>query len=226
MRCKKAREYVNQDLDAILPPDATGKLQDHLDACDDCRTYREDLLVGQRLFAATEPTLSENFEWKLQLRLNRALQEAAGQTHYPWHEEKADRWLWWRNFGAATAVGLAAVLALAMVFGPLDTSGSASRTPGPVAATDRLPLFQPSNGGLYRPAGRPVSLTGNQVGAQRYLDSGWTGSPTADLQTIRKLKDENRRLVNLLLQYQRTNENLRARLDTSATSPLDLGQDK
>ena len=68
MRCNKAREFVSQELDAILPPDATGRLRDHLDACADCREYREDLLVGQRLFAATEPTLSENFEWKLQLR--------------------------------------------------------------------------------------------------------------------------------------------------------------
>ena len=49
MRCNKAREFVSQELDAILPPDATGRLRDHLDACADCREYREDLLVGQPL---------------------------------------------------------------------------------------------------------------------------------------------------------------------------------
>ena len=230
MRCNKAREFVSQELDAILPPDATGRLRDHLDACADCREYREDLLVGQRLFAATEPTLSENFEWKLQLRLNRALQEAAGEVRYPWQDPEPDRWHWWRNFGASTAVGLAAVLALAMVFGPVErVRPSATRTAGPAIATsntDRLPLFQPGNGGLYQPAARPVSLNQRPSTGTRFVETGWTGTATEDLKTIRRLRDENRRLSNLLIQYQRQNERLRAQLDTSGTRALDLGQEQ
>ena len=130
MRCGKAREYVSQELDGALPPDATGKLRDHLDTCGDCREYRDDVLLSQRLLAATEPQLPDNFEWKLQLKLNQAIQQTAGETRYPWHEEVGDRWAWLRNFGAATAVGLAAVLALAMFFGPVGTGN----TNGPMAS--------------------------------------------------------------------------------------------
>ena len=88
MRCSKARDYVSQEIDAILPPDATGKLRDHLDSCADCQQFHEDLLMGQRLLAATEPELPENFEWKLQLKLNQALQQSAGESHYTWSDER------------------------------------------------------------------------------------------------------------------------------------------
>lgn len=235
MRCSKAKEFISQDLDAVLPPDATGNLRDHLDACADCREYREDLLLGSRILAATEPELPDNFDWKLQLKLNQAIQQTAGEAHYPWHEEKVDRWVWLRNFGAATAVGLAAVLALAMFFGPVG-SGS---NPGPVASrsaagstaesavaanTDRRPLFQPRSGGLYRTGVQTtVSAAGRSVsGGANYLDRGWAGTSTEDLHTIGRLRLENQRLNIRLLQYQRANAMMRAQLDTGGTDALDL----
>lgn len=236
MRCSKARDYVSQEIDAILPPDATGKLRDHLEDCADCRQYHEDLLLGQRLLAATEPELPENFEWKLQLKLNQALQQSAGEAHYPWSEEKtADRWSWLRNFGAATAVGLAAVLALAMFFGPTNTGNmgapdSIGANRGAVAAvtTDRRALFQPSNGGLYQSnIQQRVSTGGGAIGGQTgFLDRGWSGSNTEDLITIRRLRVENQRLANTLLQYQHVNALLRAQLDTSGAEALDLQQEQ
>ncbi len=70
MRCNKAQEYLGLDLDGVLPPDATVQLTSHLDGCSECREFREDLLMGQRVLKATEPELPENFDWKLQLRLN------------------------------------------------------------------------------------------------------------------------------------------------------------
>jgi len=231
MRCSKAREYVSWDLDAVLPPDATGKLREHLDQCGDCRQYRTDLLLGQRLMAATEPELPENFEWKLQLKLNHALQQTAGEAHYPWQSETADRWAWLRNFGAATAVGLAAVLALAMFFGPETTGLGPARiaqrndsSPVTATASDRRALFQPGNGGLYRSTTqRLVSGDGRTVdGGSAYLGRSWAGPNTEDLITIRRLNVENRRLNNLMLQYQRSNTMLRAQLDTSGTHALDL----
>ena len=221
MRCQKAKEYVSRELDALLPPDATGKLRDHLDACSDCREFREDLLLGQRLLAATEPRLPDNFDWKLQLRLNQALQRTAGEERYPWQTPQADRWVWRRNFGAATAVGLAAVLALAMFFGPVE----ATRLERPVAvnASDRLPLFQPGSGGLYRTGTQQqVSAGGRTLPGAAYLDRGWSGSNTEDLKTIRRLRVENQRLTNMLLQNQLQNEMIRAQLDTGATKALDL----
>ena len=240
MRCSKAREYVSQEIDAILPPDATGKLRGHLDSCSDCRQYHEDLLMGQRLLAATEPELPENFEWKLQLKLNQALQQSAGEVNYPWSEESSagesssDRWSWLRNFGAATAVGLAAVLALAMFFGPTDTGNmnapQAIRSErSTVAATDRRGLmFPPGNGGLYQSEiQQRVSSNGSRVSnGSGILDRGWSGSNTEDLIAIRRLRVENQRLANTLLQYQHVNALLRAQLDTSGAEALDLQQER
>ena len=70
MRCQKIREYISQEMDELLPPAVTGELTSHLDSCADCREYREDLLLGRRAILATTPELSDNFEWKLQLKLN------------------------------------------------------------------------------------------------------------------------------------------------------------
>ena len=119
MRCSKARDYLSRDLDGLLPPDATAGLREHVDACDACSAFREDLVLGRRLLAATEPHLPDNFDWKLQLRLNQALQQRAGETAYPWQEGSMPRrGSWLPAFGAASSVGLAAVLAVAVLFGP------------------------------------------------------------------------------------------------------------
>ena len=231
MRCSKIHQYVSQDLDAVLPPDAAGALRDHLDACADCRGYREDLLMGRRILAATEPQLPENFEWKLQLKLNQVLQQTAGELHYPWQEEKVDRWVWMRNFGAATAVGLAAVLALAMFYGPVgprfNGSPTMTRTESSLLMagnTDRRSLFQPRTGGLYQSGVQNlVSAGGNTISrGNGSLDRGWSGSNTEDLYTIGRLRLENQRLNSMLLQYQRANAMMRAHLDTSGTDALDL----
>lgn len=228
MRCSKAREHVSQEIDAVLPPDATGKLRDHLESCAECREYREDLRLGQKLLAATEPRLPDNFEWKLQLKLNQALQQTAGEARYPWQEDVAvDRWNWLRNFGAATAVGLAAVLALAMFLGPVEQPNDI--TPLAANTSDRRPLFQPGNGGLSRPGTRQMVSTAGQIAPRRataYLDRGWSGANTEDLKTIGRLRAENQRLANMLLQYQQANEMLRTQLDTSGTHALDLQHER
>ena len=119
MRCSKARDYLSRDMDGLLPPDATAGLRDHVDKCRECQSFREDLVLGRRLMAASEPQLPDNFDWKLQLRLNQALQQRAGETAYPWQEESASRRnAWLPAFGAATSIGLAAVLAFAVFLGP------------------------------------------------------------------------------------------------------------
>lgn len=112
---------MSRDLDGMLPPDATVGLREHVDACRECQAFREDLVLGRRLLAATEPSLPDNFDWKLQLRLNQALQQRAGETAYPWYEEpQVRRGAWLPAFGAATSLGLAAVLAFAVFLGPRE----------------------------------------------------------------------------------------------------------
>ncbi len=225
MRCNKAQEYLGLDLDGVLPPDATVQLTSHLDGCSECREFREDLLMGQRILKATEPELPENFDWKLQLRLNQALKETAGEVSYPWEEKTVDRLRWLRNFGSAAAVGMAAVLALAIFTGPSNQNPMPAAYEQSVSfqGSDRLPIQQKYDfgTGLTRqvsggsPLIRPTSNS-------RSLDKGWSGEQMEDALTIQSLREKNRRLSTMLYQSQCQNSWMRARLDTNLGSALNL----
>ncbi len=227
MRCNKAQEYLGLKLDGVLPPDATVKLTSHLDSCGDCRQFHEDLQMGRRMLQATEPQLPDNFDWKLQLRLNQALKETAGEVAYPWEDNPLDRWRWLRNFGSAAAVGMAAVLALAIFFGPTEKSVMPVAYEQTISfqGGDRLPLEQKFNFGSG--LGRQVSGGSVMNRSSRRapnLSSAWSGNRMKDLRTIEALRRENRRLGTMLHQSQRQNSWMRAQFDTSNGNMLDLGE--
>ena len=237
MRCSKAREFLSLEMDEMVPPDSTVDLERHLDACADCQEYRSDLLLGQRLLAATEPELPENFDWKLQLRLSQTLREAAGEAAFPWEEKSPDMWGWFRNFGTAAAVGMAAVLTFAILIGP---SGTPNDPANPLAGTnpaatvadvsnDRLPLeSQLRLNGLRigTPVQQPVSGMSLRSAADSRLnlDRGWSGGDLEDLRIINRLRVENRHLTSALVQAQRQLRMKQAQLDTSGRKTLDLGE--
>ncbi len=239
MRCTKARRYLSQAMDEQLPPAVTRQLDEHLDACRECRDFREDLALGRRLLGATEPSLSGNFDWRLQLKLNQALQKAAGETAYPWLEEKPRGRGWAGNFTTAAAFGLAAVLALAMFIGPQgrvmpDDAGryAGFETSRQVAGgvSDRLPLNRGALAPLSAPRGIQRSVSGSfglgdfSPNAAFVLDSGWSGNHLKDLATIQELKLRNQRLNNQLYQYQQQISILRRQLDRPDSNGLDLGR--
>lgn len=241
MRCPKAKDFIGREMDEHLPPDVTLKLTEHLDSCEGCREYRDDLLLGQRMMAATAPELPDNFDWKLQLKLNQTLQHTAGETAYPWAETDQDKWRWFRNFGAAAAVGMAAVLALAMFLGPvgdnpdtgpgLPAGGSSevvNASEGGAGGSDRLPLFttRPNGGGLYSSGiQRSVSAAGGSRTGSGVLDRGWAGHDIEDLRTIQRLKRQNDQLNRILFRQQNYIQGMRAHLDTIDTNALDLEQE-
>lgn len=239
MRCQRAKEFISQEMDEHLPPDATVDLTDHLDSCAGCREYREDLLLGVRAIHATTPELPDNFEWKLQLKLNQALQQAAGDSAYPWAEEEKDKWPWVRNFGAAAAVGMAAVLALAMFLGPMGevsapegsiagngSSGVVGSEPGSASRSDRLPLFtnQSRRSGLYNPGntGRSVSAGGGVQSGNSLFDKGWAGHDVEDLRTIQRLRQQNNQLNHRLFLQQQYILRMGAQLDTTGGNALEM----
>jgi hypothetical protein len=238
MRCHKAQDYISQEMDEHLPPAVTVKLTEHLDSCSHCRDYRDDLLLARRAIAATTPELPDNFEWKLQLKLNRTLQQTAGATAYPWHETDQDKWRWLRNFGAAAAVGMAAILAVAMFVGPVgdgeQDQGSPANvgSPGFVQSTssgagdaDRLPLFvdRSRRGGLYSPGvQQPVPVGGSVPVGTGMFDRGWAGHDLEDLRTINRLRLENANLNRILFRQQQIIRGMRSQLDTTNSDALDL----
>jgi hypothetical protein len=244
MRCSKARDYLSRDLDGLLPPDATVGLRDHVEACEACRSFREDLVAGRRLLAATEPRLPENFEWKLQLRLNQALQQRAGETAYPWQEEPAPRRGYWLPaFSAAASVGLAAVLAFAVFTGPqrqtpvpdgrsaavvsasVAASGPAVDAAGLAGRSDRRPLFGVQRGGGLYGSGiqRNVASGTRAADPGATINRGWSGDRLEDLQTIQQLRSRNDQLMRAVLQYQAELHRLKAQLDTPGGRDLDTG---
>ncbi len=234
MRCNKVQEYLSLELDGMLPPGVTAKLAEHLDACADCQEYRQDLQLSRRFLNATEPELPDNFDWKLQLRLNQSLKEAAGEAAYPWEEKRQGRWSWFRNFGTAAAVGVAAVLALAVFFGPGITPGIPEATgpvpfsdqPATALGPDRLPLEPSLNfgNGFSRSVSSAPALPRTSGHGNLLLNQGWTGRDLRDWRTINNLRQENQRLSRRLRDMQKDNRLLRAKLDTSRTVPLDLGE--
>lgn len=234
MRCTKAKEFISLDLDGQLPPDRAAGLTCHLDACGECRGYREDLAAGRRLLAAGEPQLSENFEWRLQLRLNQTLARAAAQAIHPWQDGRAERGAWWRNFSAASAVGLAAVLAVAMMAGPREPQSGAPGGPAPLLAVepaasggDRLELdprfgwsgLGTASGQRQVSAGPAAPLLGERPA---WLDRGWTYRSVDDLRNLARMQQENRQLRTQVLQMQRQLRGLQTQLDTVRAPALDL----
>ncbi len=237
MRCSKARQYLSLAIDEQLPPAETRELDEHLDRCGECREYRNDLMVGRRLLSATGPTLSDNFDWRLQLKLTQTLQQAVGETAYPWHDVPAPRRGWIDNFTTSAAMGLAAVLALAMFLGPVAQTPSGGRvdnrsvapsTSGSSTVTDRLPLTRETFRNPFAgPRGiqQSVSQSGGLMNSGRNsfsLDRGWSGSHVADLVKIKELQDRNRQLNNQIYHYQKRISILREQLDSPDSNALDL----
>ncbi len=238
MRCNKARQFISLAMDEQLPPTKTHELGEHLDHCSGCQDFRKELIMGRRLLTATEPVLSDNFDWRLQLKLNQTLQQTAGETAYPWHEEdrKSPRG-WLGNFTTSVAVGLAAVLTLAMFMDPgvnLPVGAGASNSLNPASTvagvTDRLPLTRQS---LLRPFGsnegvrRSVSRSGvfAQPGNSFSVESSWSGNHLQDLMKIQELRLHNRRLNNQIYQYQKQISLLREQLDSPDSNTLNLEQE-
>jgi len=192
--------------------------------------------------SATTPELPDNFEWKLQLKLNQTLQRTAGETAFPWTETDQDKWRWVRNFGAAAAIGMAAVLALAVFIGPENGPGQAGQAVsrgaslGVVESTstgagnsDRLPLFvdRSRRGGLYGSGmQRPVASGGSSSSRTGGLfDRGWSGHDMEDLRTIQRLRIQNGQLNRDLFRQQQMIRGMRAQLDTIDANALDLEQE-
>ena len=226
MRCNKAQEYLSLEMDGLLPPVATGDLLKHLDGCADCREYRQDLELSRRVLGATQPSLPDNFDWKLQLKLNQTLKETAGAAAYPWIEPGVDRSAWLRNFGTAASLGLAAVLAFALFLGPVSREAAPTISPGTTwqaLGNDRLPLGGNLAGGSR--FGRQVragSPFQQPVSGGAVLDRGWSGSNYEDLQLIRRLRSENQNLSARLAQTQLQLQLMRAQLDSTRKNALDL----
>jgi hypothetical protein len=231
MKCHRIQQWISEEMDGQLAPEHVAPLAEHLQACDECRTFREDLRVGTRMLHATEPTLPDDFDWKLQLRLSRAMRDAARQSH-PW-QDAPSRWRpWLMRAGISGSVGLAAVLTLALLL-PADTMTTrgesdmmaeltARRLPmqveAPLAGIDatRRPLQVDfgnlaANRGFQRTVSSRSDLAANTIGRMSDLE----------VVRIRKLEQDNETLRRLLFGKDRQIQYLQAQLDSLTRRAVD-----
>ena len=235
MKCNKAQAWLSLEMDGRLTPEHVPLLQQHLTACDACRGYRDELLVSRRLLRATTPTLPESFDWKLQLRLNRALREAAGQASYPLTQPAATWRRWFARAGASATLGLAAVLALALILPSMVVAPPSGETV--VASqqlTQRLPLQATSPAApIFDTTRRPLDagFTMNRntggLGLQQSVSSSslgrtfWSGANERDLLRIRQLEQELEAMRRRLQARERQVMVLQARLDSFTAPAVD-----
>ncbi len=233
MRCGKAQTMINLELDGILPPEQTPHLDEHLMRCSECREHRSDLETGRRMILATAAEPSDSFEWKLQLKLNQALQEAAA-SGLPWQETPSRPWFgWFRSFGLSTAAGLALVLVMTTWVLPDGLSRmnggsgvmaerSSLPTSGVTASadhSDRLSLQPASPVFSFKGAGAP----GRTVGGATFLsgnDSWLAGSPD-NRRSFSALQSEVTRLRELLDASRLENVRLMALLERNGVKYLE-----
>lgn len=235
MKCSRIREWISLEMDGQLEPRRVAALERHLEDCAECRSYCEDLRIGQRLLAATEPQLPDSFDWNLRLGLSRAMREAAQAAH-PWPERRPGWQTWFTRAGVAAACGLAAVLAVAVV-GPVDSLIPRAAEPAAVVIDDpalRLPRSTGETTGPVDASRRPLE--------RRFLpvSSGFGGSLQRGVSTssllsesatprlddaqvvrIRQLEQDVETLRRRLFAKDRQIQFLQARLDSLSARGVD-----
>ena len=242
MRCTKSRKNISLALDGMLPNEDTLAMEEHLALCADCRGYRDELLMGSRILRATAAEPSDAFEWKLQLKLNQALQEAAA-ARTPWEEPaRGSRFGWLRGFGLSAGAGLAAVVALSLWVFP---QGAALVTEDPIVASPTT-LAQsqdaPATAGVGTTAGnadrralsgtfQPLSglqrgLVGSLVSSGGVFGDAASGGATpwdrsVNARSLSTLQSEIAWLRNQLRTTQAANDSLRALLAGQAVGYLE-----
>lgn len=77
LRCSRAREWVSLALDDQLDEAGRIQLASHLVECADCRQHQMVLEHGSTALRSNLAEPSENFEWRVQLGIQRALRDAA-----------------------------------------------------------------------------------------------------------------------------------------------------
>lgn len=134
MRCSKARAYISDALDSRLDERHALDLSGHLDDCPDCLRHQQLLTDARVLLRQEEAVPSENFEWKVQLKIQQALREKAADP------EPVRGWGFWRP-ALASAAGVAVVV---LVAGGLILSPPTGQSPatGPAAPGSGMRLAE------------------------------------------------------------------------------------
>ena len=156
MRCKTAKSLISRSFDEPIREFERSRLEAHVQECSDCATHVRVLERGRSLLqTASQHGPSENFEWKVQLGIQRALRERA-RGDYGLSQRRA----FWRplvlsSFGVSTLV-----VTLGLLLLPQRESGDETAPAQSIAQSDPDlsggrpieiydPLYVSERGGRY-----------------------------------------------------------------------------
>ncbi|MBK6899071.1 MAG: zf-HC2 domain-containing protein [bacterium] len=185
MLCTTARRLISQQMDGMLPAEKTPAFEEHLGRCAACREYRAELGLGRRLLQATAAEPTDAFEWKLQLRLNRTLQEAAAARTVPWEDAPHGAARWWRGFAASSLAGVAVTALVAVLVWPEGPRipTTSSRPAATVAAVAEPAATPTPSARLVTDLSDRLPLSGNRVRGASLgggsLSGGFLGRPVS-----------------------------------------------
>jgi len=134
--CRRARTWISRALDDDLGETERVRLGEHIGACPECRRHQEVLEQGRQWMLAAEAEPSENFEWKVQLGIQKALRERAAEATDT--AIVGERWSFWRPAVASALAVTVLVVGMGAWLLPGDgtgTIGDGRDVEAPVGAT-------------------------------------------------------------------------------------------
>ncbi len=226
MNCNHAKRDILLSLDGCLPPNRALDLENHLNECADCAEESAEQFKLQQILNIPGRELPDNFEWKLNLQLNRALYNREG---HEWIEEPQHR-RWYKLFIPyfVTSFSVAALVAFVLVSDvfqqndvPVFNSNNGQNLAGvtPVSSTagdtDRLTLGTPTKSSFFSNNNRVGSTTvSSPIADYKWKQKSWSGKELEDLRTITSLRNQNKILSAALKHAQLENEHLKELLQT------------
>ena len=221
MRCKAAKSLISRSFDEPIREYDRSRLEEHVQECPDCATHVRVLERGRSLLhTASQQGPSENFEWKVQLAIQRALREKARGEY-----GLGRRSSFWRPLLTSSVAVAAAVVTLGLLFLPQRGSQSEPSAPDsgfaasgpdlsgghPIEIYD--PLYVSERGGRYVSDGGSTPV-GNSVLPWTERESG-QDAMLEELRYLRRLALQQQDQI-LHLQAMRSGPTLASMPDTGS----------
>lgn len=159
MNCRTAKKHILARRDAMFPEELETALQEHVRHCAPCQgTAHESNLMFQWLQETPDAEPSENFDWRLRLRL--AEIDRRG-SQLPLWDEAPRRSRWTLRFAVSAAAAAVLVLSVGLIrFDPSSAPGAQSG----VQTSPRQPvLVDPNPGDAWRTVTPAPRSDGAQV---------------------------------------------------------------
>lgn len=216
MKCSKAREHYFSNRDGLLNESERMELQKHMEECEDCAVFREEMDASLRLLDdLPAPRVSDSFVWNVKRRISQKKVELMrGEYHFREGQRYVSRFL----AGAAAAVVILAAGAWFVM------SGNSSDSPGiRVAESDNTAGTELSRARSdYREM--DYTSTGYPAGLRMVTDDiyGSGDGQSFDMQEqcqLHYLINENRVLRNRVIAYRNENRRLRKLLLKYVNNP-------